>query len=137
MLHLKRAGVLLLVGLLILSLGIAVAGAKKKKKKRERSWDSQITLVHPASTQFNGTVSSNLGACRYARLVTVFYTDPVTLQTQPISIQRTDKGGRYQVSLPAPAYSGSYHATVDVEHIRAKKRAHRCKPAQSGTVTVE
>lgn len=138
MLLLKRAGVVLLVAVLVLSLGVSVAGAKKKKKKkRERSWDSQITLVHPASTQFNGTVSSKLGACRYARYVTVFYTDPVTLQTQPLSIQRTDKDGRYQVNLSAPAYSGSYHATVDLAHIRAKKAPHRCRSAESATVSVE
>jgi hypothetical protein len=138
MLLLKRAGVLLLVAVLVLSLAVAVAGAKKKKKrKRERSWDSQITLVHPASTQFSGTVSSKLDACRYARLVTVFYTDPVTGQIQPLSVQRTDKDGRYQVSLPSPAYPGGYHATVDEAHIRAKKAPHFCRAARSGAVGVQ
>jgi hypothetical protein len=118
--------------------GHLARGRQEEEKEEARApWDSQITLVHPASTQFSGTVGSNLAACRYARLVTVFYTDPSTGQTQPLSVQRTDKDGRYLVSLPAPAYPGGYRATVAEAHIRAKKAPHLCKAAVSGTVSLE
>jgi hypothetical protein len=133
---LKRAGVLILVTLLVVSLAGSVAGAKKKHKKKARKWASQATLTHPSSTQFTGKVSSKLDACRDARLVAVYYTDPVTGETQPISVQRTDSKGNYQVNLAAPAYAGTYQTQLIEQRIRAMKAPQICKKAQSAPVTV-
>jgi hypothetical protein len=131
----RRAGVLLVVLALALSLGAGLAGAGKKKNK-SRKWASQITLVHPSPTQFTGTVSSKLKPCRAQRVVTVYFTDPLTAQTLPLSVQRTDKKGRYQVDLTKPAFAGSYHAQVAKRKIRALKRKQTCKSAQSAFLTV-
>jgi hypothetical protein len=123
--------------MLALCLGAAAATAKKRHRRpKGQKWASQVTLAHPASTQFSGTVSSKLSTCRDARLVTVYYTDPATLQTQPLSVQRTDKSGNYLVSLTAPAYAGTYQVQVSGQRIRAMKAPQTCKAAQSSTVTV-
>jgi hypothetical protein len=134
---LKRAGVLILVTLLVLSLAGSVAGAKKKHKNKARKWDSQVTLTHPSSTQFTGVVSSKLDACRDARLVGVYYTDPVTGQTQPISVQRTNSKGHYQVTLSAPAYGGTYQTQLIAQRIRAMKAPQICKGAESAPVVAD
>jgi hypothetical protein len=131
----RRAGIVITVALLVLGLAGTVAGAKKHKKKA-RKWDSQVTLTHPASTQFSGHVSSKLDACRDARLVAVYYTDPITGQTQPISVQRTDSKGNYQVNLASPAYAGTYQTQLIEQRIRAMKAPQICKGAKSATVTV-
>jgi hypothetical protein len=133
---LKRAGVLVLVTLLVVSLAGSVAGAKKKHKKKARKWDSQVTLTHPSSTQFTGQVSSKLAACRDARLVGVYYTDPVTGETQPISVQRTNSKGHYEVNLTSPAFPGTYHTQLIAQRIRAMKAPQICKGAQSAPVSV-
>jgi hypothetical protein len=131
----RRAGILLVVAALALgSLG-AVAGAKKKHRKGH-SWASKVTLTHPSSTQFTGVVSSNLKACRGSRVVTVFYTDSNTGQTSPLSVQRTDNSGGYQVTLTTPAYAGRYQVQVDQRKIRARKAPQTCKGAESATVEV-
>jgi hypothetical protein len=132
----KRAGALLIVAALVLSLSATLAGAKKKHKKKGKKWSSEITLVQPASTEFSGRVDSGLGACRIHRLVTVFYTDPNTGQTLPLSVQRTDQHGRYVVSLTTPAYAGTYHAEVSEQQIRAKKAPQTCKGAASPSLQV-
>jgi hypothetical protein len=132
----RRAGILVVVAALALgSLG-AVAGAKKKHKKKGQSWASQVTLAHPSSTQFTGVVTSKLKACRGSRVVTVSYTDPSTGQTSPLSVQRTDNAGGYQVTLSTPAYAGTYRVRVDQRKIRARKAPQTCKGAESTTVGV-
>jgi hypothetical protein len=132
----RRAGVLLVVIALALTLGAGLAGAGKHKKHKGKKWASKITLVHPSPTQFTGTVSSKLKPCRAQRVVTVYYTDPLTAQTLPLSVQRTNKKGHYQVDLPKPAFVGSYHAQVAKRKIRALKRKQTCKSAQSGFIAV-
>jgi hypothetical protein len=132
----RRAGILLAVTVLALSLSGSVAGAKKKHKKKGQSWASQVTLSHPSSTIFKGVVSSKLNACRDSRVVTLFYTDPNTGLTSPLSVQRTDNGGGYQVTLTTPAYAGTYQVQVAKQKIRALKAPQTCKGAESTTVPV-
>jgi hypothetical protein len=132
----RRAGIALVVAVLALGLCGAVAGAKKHRKPKGQKWPSQVTLTHPSSTQFAGMVTSKLAACRDSRLVTLYYTDPVTLQTQPLSVQRTDKGGHYQVDLTTPAYPGTYQLQLSKERIRALKAPQTCKGALSSVAAV-
>jgi hypothetical protein len=132
----KRAGGLVIVAVLVLGLAAPLTTAEAKKKRKGKSWPSEITLSHPAATQFNGTVESKLDACRAQRLVTVYYTDPQTGQTLPLSVQRTDKDGRYAVSLTMPAYPGSYRAEVSEQKVRAMKAKQTCKGAQSLSVSL-
>jgi len=123
--------------LLVLGTGAALAGAKKKKKKKHPTWGSQITITHPSDTEFDGTVSSKFNPCRDSRLVTLFYTDPFTAQTQPLSVQRTTSKGNYQVVLPQPAYGGSYHVEVSQQNVRHKKVTNTCKGATSPSIDVQ
>jgi hypothetical protein len=132
----RRAGILLTVLVLAIGLAGAVAGAKKKHKRKGASWPSKVTLAHPSSTQFTGTVGSKLGACRDSRVVKLTYTDPNTGQTWPLSVQRTDGGGGYQVTLTTPAYAGTYQVLVDQRKIRAMKATQTCKATQSSVVPV-
>lgn len=125
----------MVVAVLALGLGGAIAGAKKHKKKRH-FWASQITLSHPSNTQFEGRASSKLAPCRAERVVTIYYTDPVTGQTQSLSVQRTDGKGRYTVNLTQAAYPGTYYAQISQEKIRALKAPQTCKGAQSKSVGV-
>jgi hypothetical protein len=128
----RRAGILFVVAALTLSLGGAVAGAKKKGHK----WASKVTLAHPSSTTFTGKATSKLKACRGSRVVTLFYTDPNNGLTSPLSVQRTNGKGQYQVTLTTPAYAGSYHAELSKRKIRAMKSPQTCKAAQSTTTAV-
>jgi hypothetical protein len=123
MVQLRRAAVLVLVAALVLAVGGSLAGAKKHKKKRKpvARWDSQITLTLTTPTHFEGTVGSKLGACRNQRYVILYYGDPDSGQVLPLSVQRTDGIGHYQVDLPKPAFPGSYAAQVAEERIRANK----------------
>jgi hypothetical protein len=136
MVGLRRAAVILLSVVLTLSIAAAVAGANKHKKRKGKVWASEITLVHALPTEFTGRVTSKLGACGSQRLVTVYYTDPQTGQTQPISVQRTGGDGRYQVTLPTPAYAGTYQAQVSKQRIRAQKAPQTCRFAESPSVRV-
>ena len=129
---LRRAGILLVVFVLVAGLAATVAGAKKKSRK----WASQVTLTHPSSTEFTGIVSSKLAACRKMREVVVYYTDPITGQTQPLSVQRTDGKGHYQVTLASPAYPGTYKTQVIKQRIKAMHAPQTCKGAQSAPYTV-
>jgi hypothetical protein len=95
-----------------------------------------VQLAHPSSTQFTGAVGSKLGACRGSRVVTLTYTDPNTGQTSPLSVQRTDGGGGYQVSLTTAAFPGSYQVIVAERKIRAMKAPQTCKATQSSAVPV-
>jgi len=135
MVRLRRAVAVLVVLVLVLSFATA-AGAGKRKHPKGQVWKSEITLVHATPTQFSGTVSSKLGACRSQRLVTVFYTDPQTGQTQPVSVQRATKDGHYVVNLTMAAYAGVYQAQVSKQRIRAHKAPQTCKGAVSSTLTV-
>jgi hypothetical protein len=132
----RRAGILVAVALLALSLGGGVAGAKKKHKKKGHAWPSHVKLAHPSSTTFTGSVGSKLKACRGSRVVTLFYTDPNNGLTSPLSVQRTDNKGTYQVTLTTPAYAGTYQVRVAKQKIRALKRPQTCKGAMSTTVSV-
>jgi hypothetical protein len=132
----RRAGILLIVLVVALGLGCATAGAKKKHKKKGTPWNSKVTLTHPQTNQFAGEVSSKLGACEASRVVTLFYTDPNTGQTSPLSVQRTDGKGRYQVVLPRDAFFGSYQVQVAQRKIRARKAPQTCKSAESTTIPV-
>src|SRR5262249_34207121 len=104
MMRWRRAGILAAVAALIMGLAVTSLAGKKKHKSKVRWWSSTATLTHPSPTQFSGVVGSKLAACRKARVVTLYYTDPTNGQTQPLSVQRTDGQGQYQVNLAAPAY---------------------------------
>ena len=133
----RRAGILFTVLVVALGLGGAAAGAKKKHKKKGTAWDSQVTLGHPSINQFTGAVGSNLAACRSSRVVTLFYTDPNTGQTSPLSVQRTDGKARYQVVLVKDAFAGSYRVQVAERRIRAHQAPQTCKAAESPVITVQ
>ncbi len=128
---LRRAGVVLIVAALALGLGSVVADAKHKRKGH--AWGSKITLQHPSAQTFTGTVKSKFAACRQGRLVKVIYTDP-TGSSALLSVQRTNRKGRYEVDLTQPAFSGTYQAVAAHERIRAQKRPQTCKKATSKTV---
>src|SRR5262245_38970141 len=129
---LKRAGVLLVALALMAALLGAQAGAMMRHEKRH-GWATRVTLAHPSDTQFTGTVSSRLRACHKQRLVTVFYTDPFTGQTQPVSVQRTKKSGRYRVYLTHPAYGGTYRAQASKV---SKRGTQLCRAGRSPPLTV-
>jgi hypothetical protein len=131
----RRAGILFVVLVVALGVGGATAGAKKHKKKGT-PWASQITLAKPSSTEFSGRVSSKLRPCRSSRVVVLFYTDPNNGQTSPLSVQRTDGGGHYAVTLPTPAYPGTYQAEVLKRKIRAMKAPQTCRDAKSPAISV-
>jgi hypothetical protein len=95
-----------------------------------------VTLSHPAVTQFAGTVGSKLGACRGSRVVTLYYTDQLSGQTQPLSVQRTAGKGNFHVYLPTNAYAGTYQVVVDKRKVRAMKAKQTCKSATSASLTV-
>jgi hypothetical protein len=132
----RRAGIVFVVLVVTLGLGGASAGAKKKHQKKGHPWGSQMTLSHPSTTQFRGVVSSKLDACRSSRVVVLFYTDPNTRQTSPLSVQRTDGKGRYEVNLSTPTYPGEYQAEVLKRKIRAMKAPQTCRDAKSPTISV-
>jgi hypothetical protein len=136
MARVRRAGILLVVLVVALGLGGAAAGAKKKHKK-VRGWPSKITLTHPATNQFAGKVSSKLKGCRGSRVVTLTYIDPQNGLTSPLSVQRTDGKGRYEVVLPKDAFFGTYQAQVAQRKIRALKAKQRCKAAHSSTIVLQ
>jgi hypothetical protein len=50
--------------------------------------------------------------------------------------KRTDKQGGYLVSLPKPAFAGTYHAEVTQQKIRALRARQTCRAARSATVAV-
>jgi hypothetical protein len=132
----RRAGILLTVLVLAIGLAGAVAVAKKKHKRKGNAWPSTVKLAHPSSTQFTGVVGSKLGACRGSRVVTLTYTDPNTGQTLPLSVQRTDGAGGYQVTLTSPAFPGAYQVLVAERKIRAMKAPQTCKATQSSAIAV-
>jgi hypothetical protein len=132
----RRAGILLTVLVVAFGLSGAAAGAKKKHKKKGTAWASQVTLGHLAPNQFNGSVGSKLDACRSSRVVILFYTDPNTNLTSPLSVQRTDGKARYQVVLQKDAFPGTYQVGVEPRKIRALKAKQTCKAAQSPVITV-
>ena len=127
------------MAVLVIALGVggAAAGAKKKHKKKGTVWASQLTLGHPTATQFTGAVDSKLDACRSSRVVTLFYTDPNTGMTSPLSVQRSDGKAKYQVVLPKDAFAGTYQAQVAQRKIRAHKAPQTCKVAESPVITVQ
>ena len=132
----RRAGILLIVFLVAFGLGVAAAGAKKKHK-RKRGWSTTVMLTQSSSTQFTGEVGSKLGACVGNRVVTLYYTDPTTLQTLPLSVRRTGGKGKFQVDLVKPAFTGSYYVIVDQRKVRARGAKQTCKPAQSRSLAVQ
>jgi hypothetical protein len=97
---------------------------------------SEVTLSKVSTTQFKGVVGWKLGACHGSRVVTLFYTDPNSGQTQPLSVQRTDGNGGYQVTLTRPAFAGSYQVDVAERKIRAMKAPQTCQSATSHAVSV-
>ena len=127
---LRRAGVVLIVVVLTLGLGGALAGAKKKHKRKGHAWGATITLRHPSSTRFTGTVDSKLAACFKARLVNVFFTDP-SGNTSLLSVQRTNGKGHYEINLTQGAYPGVYQAQAAHERVRALKARQTCREANS------
>jgi hypothetical protein len=132
----RRAGILLTVLVLAFPMGGGAAGAKKKHKKKGKAWGSEVTLTHSSSTQFKGVVGSNLQGCRSSRVVTLFYTDPNSGQTSPLSVQRTDGNGGYQVTLTTPAYAGTYQVEVAQRKIRALKAPQTCLSKASAAVNI-
>ena len=136
MARLRRAGILLTVFFVALGLGGAVAGAKKKHKHK-RNWRTSVTLTQSSTTQFTGEVSSKLGACAGNRVVTLYYTDPATLQSLPLSVRRTGGKGKFEVDLVKPAFTGAYYVIVDQRKVRAQGAKQTCKPAQSRSLAVQ
>jgi hypothetical protein len=132
----RRAGSLLIVLVLALGLCGGSAGAKKKHT-RKRGWRTTVTLAQPSTTQFTGSVDSKLGACKGKRVVTLYYTDPNTLQTQPLSVQRTGGKGKFAVNLTKPAFTGSYYVTVDKRKVRSKGAKQTCNEGQSRGLAVQ
>jgi hypothetical protein len=57
-------------------------------------------------------------------------------QTLPLSVQRTDGSGRYQVTLTKDAFPGTYRVVVALRKIRARKAPQRCLDTQSSTIAV-
>ena len=68
--------------------------------------------------------------------MTVYYTDPNTGQTRPLSVQRTDGSGNYVVMLTTPASPGTNQVQLSERKVRAMKAQQTCKGAQSGTLNV-
>jgi hypothetical protein len=137
--NLRRTALLLLVVALTLALGVSLAGAKKKKKHtfgKTTSWDSGITLSLTTPTHFDGAVTSPLDLCRNQRYVIIYYKDPFTDTVAPLSVQRTDAAGRYQVDLVKPAFAGEYSAQVSEERVQVNDAPQICNFASSGSVTV-
>jgi hypothetical protein len=132
MVVLRRAGVVLIVGVLVLVLGLGggLAGAKKKHKKKGHVWGSKITLAHPSPRRFSGVVHSKLAACFKGRLVNVFYTDSGGNKAL-LSVQRADGRGRYVVDLTQDAYPGVYQAQAAKERIRARNAPQTCRAGDS------
>ena len=124
--------------MLVIALTFAVGGAAgaAKKQHKKRGNRTTVSLTQASSTRFTGTVGSRLGACVGMRAVTLYYTDPNTLQTQPLSVQRTGGKGKYEVDLPRAAFTGSYHVTVDQRKVQAKGSKETCKAAQSRSIAV-
>jgi hypothetical protein len=144
---LRRAGVILVVLLLVVGLAlIPVADAKKRKKKKVATWGSTVTLTHPATTQFAGHVGSKLDACKRDRLVTLYYTDPDGGGPKPLAVQRTGGKGNYQMDLVVAAFPGSYQVVLSQEQVVVKRHnkrkktttttTNKCKGAQSSVVFV-
>jgi hypothetical protein len=130
MASLKKAGPVLIALVLALSLAAIPADGKKRKRKPV---GTQVTLTHPSEQQFAGVVRSKRYTCHNQRLVNLFYTDPVTGQTQPLSVQRSDKSGNYRVDLPKPVYGGTYHAEVPKV---SKRGSLLCRAGQSNAIAV-
>jgi hypothetical protein len=131
----RRAGILLTVLVVAAGIGGAAAGAKKHKKKGKQ-WATKVTLAHPSNSQFTGAVSSKLSACRTSRVVILFYTDPNTQQTSPLSVQRTNGKGKYTVNLTKPTFAGEYQVGVEQRKVRAQKKKQTCKSATSPAIQV-
>jgi hypothetical protein len=123
---------------LVIALGVAGGAADAKKKHhRKRGWRTTVTLSQSSSTQFKGKVGSKLRACISKRVVTLYYTDPATLQTQPLSVQRSGGKGKFQVSLTKPAFTGSYYVAVNKRKIRAHGKKQTCKATQGRAIPVQ
>ena len=137
MVLLRRAGILAMAIALAIGLLASPGAAKKRHRQKGTLWRSTVTLRHATPTQFSGTVGSKLAACRKARLVAIYYTDPTTGWTQPLSVQRADGDGQYRVSLAAPAYVGSYQAIIIEQRIRADHAPQRCKQAKSDPLEIQ
>ena len=124
--------------MLVIALGMATGAADAKKKhQRKRGWRTTASLTQASSTRFIGQVTSKLGACIGNRVVTLHYTDPNTLQTQPLSVQRTGGKGKFQIDLTKPAFTGSYHVAVGQRKVRAQGAKQTCKASQSHALAVQ
>jgi hypothetical protein len=132
----RRAAAAALVLAIVLALTSGAADAKKKHHGK-RGWRTTVTLNQVSNTQFKGKVASKLGACVGKRVVTLYYTDPNTLQSQPLSVQRTGGKGKYQLNLAKPAFTGGYYVTVDKRKVRAHGAKQTCKASQSRSLAVQ
>ena len=122
----------------VIALGMATGAADAKKKhERKRGWRTTASLTQVSSTRFTGRVGSKLGGCIGKRVVTLYYTDPNTLQTQPLSVHRTGGKGKFQVDLTKPAFTGSYYAAASQRKVRAQKAKQTCKAGQSHALAVQ
>ncbi len=122
--------------MLAVAVAAGVAGARKKHQGK-RGWSTTASLTQASSTRFSGRVSSTLGACVAKRVVTLYYTDPSTLQTQPLSVHRTGGKGKFQIDLAKPAFTGSYYAGVSQRKVRARGAKQTCKAGQSHALAVQ
>lgn len=124
--------------MLVIALGMGTGAADAgKKHQRKRGWRTTASLTQASSTRFTGKVTSKLGACVGKRVVTLYYTNPNTLQTQPLSVHRTGGKGKFQVDLTKPAFTGSYYAAVSRRKVRAQGAKQTCKAGQSHALAVQ
>ena len=123
------------VAALVAAPGFAGAG-KKHKKHRAPAWKSTVTLTLDSSgTTFSGKVGSKLNACLAARRVSMAYFDPDGTSNASVAVERTDKKGKYSITLPTPAYAGSYRLDLWKQKVRAQGRKNLCKAAQAPILT--
>lgn len=124
--------------MLVIAVGMATGAADARKKHQsKRGWRTTASLAQASSTRFTGQVSSKLGACAGNRVVTLYYTDPNTLQTQPLSVHRTGGKGKFQIDLTKPAFTGSYYAWVAQRKVRAQGAKQTCNEGQSRALPVQ
>jgi hypothetical protein len=133
MMRRRRAWILPVACALAVTFGIPASNPANGKT---RGWASKVTLRHPTPALFVGKVSSKLAACRTARLVNLYYTDPGTGDTSLLSVQRTNKKARYRVDLVSPAYAGGYQAIVAATRVRALQRPQKCRGDKGRRLTV-
>lgn len=116
---------------MIAVLAFALGGPNAGARKKGNTWGASIKLQHPTPTRFRGTVHSSLAACFRGRVVTLQYTDP-SGDSALLSVQRTNRKGRFVVNLTQPAFQGFYQARVHKSRVRAGQTCRAAKSRKFG-----